>query len=80
MPDFWEKTTGTDVGKPDAMIILPDGCAAIERYVNWLGDYHAVTSSGKVIGIELLNYTSGFSQGTPVSEMQQFNSSKEECG
>ncbi len=34
MPDDWEKATGTDPAKDDAMTIAPNGYANIENYIN----------------------------------------------
>src|SRR6185503_1611885 len=36
MPDFWERTNGSNPAMNDAMQKAPDGYALIERYLNWL--------------------------------------------
>jgi pectate lyase len=61
MPDFWEKTIGTNANGNDAMTLASDGYANIERYINWLADPHARTTGATATDIDLLQYAAGFS-------------------
>ncbi len=66
MPDFWEKTTGSDSAKDDAMKLDTDGYALIEKYINWLGVIHAQTVTNTFVDIDLRTYTQGFKNVSPV--------------
>jgi hypothetical protein len=66
MPDFWEKTVGTNPLVNDAMQAASDGYANIEQYVNWLADFHARTTANVSVDIDLLQYAAGFSSVNPV--------------
>ena len=65
MPDYWELATGTNVNSNDAMQLASDGYDAIEHYLNWLGDFHARTTSNVAVTIDLLKYAGGFSDVNP---------------
>lgn len=71
MPDFWEKATGSDAAKDDAMQKAPDGYALIERYLDWLAEPHAQTSAGKSVDIDLAALALGFSDAAPTFELAQ---------
>lgn len=66
MPDFWEKTAGTNVNLNDAMTIASDGYANIEQYINWLAGFHAMTLSTSSAVIDLSQYAAGFNGGNIV--------------
>jgi hypothetical protein len=66
MPDFWENTVGTNVSINDAMQRASDSYANIEKYINWLADFHTRTNSGSAVEIDLLQYAGGFSGVAPV--------------
>lgn len=65
MPDYWESAMGTNSGVNDAMQVGSDGYAAIERYINWLADFHARTNKNVAVDIDLLKYVKGFSDVSP---------------
>jgi hypothetical protein len=65
MPDYWEKALGTNNSSNDAMQTATSGYANIERYINWLGDFHGRTTSNTAIDIDLLNFAGGFSGVSP---------------
>ncbi|MBC7388580.1 MAG: T9SS type A sorting domain-containing protein, partial [Opitutaceae bacterium] len=65
MPDFWEKTNGSNVNVNDAMKVGTTGYTLIENYLNWLGDVHAQTTQNTAVNVDLSNYTAGFSSVTP---------------
>ena len=66
MPDFWEQANGSNLGLNDAMALDPDGYAKIEKYINWLADPHAQTSTNTPVTVDLWPYTSGFTNASPV--------------
>ncbi len=66
MPDYWEKAMGSDPAKNDAMKLAADSFTLIEHYINWLADPHAVTTTSTPLTIDLLGFTSGFSNVSPV--------------
>ncbi len=66
MPDAWERATGSNNSLDDAMKLLPDGYTAIEHYLNWLGGFHARTTAGAPVTIDLSPYAAGFSGAAPV--------------
>ncbi|MGH7950301.1 MAG: autotransporter-associated beta strand repeat-containing protein [Limisphaerales bacterium] len=66
MPDFWELTVGLNPYADDAMTIAADGYANIEHYLNWLADPHAQTATNTSVDVDLWNYTSGFTNASPV--------------
>jgi len=65
MPDFWEKATGSNVSKDDAMTIGSDSYALIEGYINWLATPHARVVNSGTVDIDLLAYTQGFKSVAP---------------
>jgi len=65
MPDYWESATGSDNKVNDAMKLGSDGYAAIERYINWLADFHARTTGTIAVSIDLVKYAKGFSDVNP---------------
>ncbi len=65
MPDFWEKTNGSNANSNDAMKVGSDGYALIEKYVNWLGDLHAQTNENVAVKVDLSQYAAGFSSVSP---------------
>jgi hypothetical protein len=65
MPDFWEKAIDTKVNEDDAMTIISDGYANIERYINWIADLHARTETGKPVSIDLAAFSAGFPGSSP---------------
>ena len=66
MPDYWEKAMGSDPTKNDAMKLAADSFTLIEHYINWLADPHAVTTTSTPLTIDLLGFTGGFSNVSPV--------------
>ncbi len=66
MPDYWELATGLNYLANDAMVIAPDGYANIEHYINWLADPHAQTVTNTAVDMDLWQYTSGFTNVSPV--------------
>lgn len=66
MADFFEQANGYDLGRDDAMTIGPDGYARIETYINWLADPHASTTTNTPVIVDLWDYTSGFTNASPV--------------
>ena len=66
MPDYWELATGLNYLANDAMVIAPDGYANIEHYINWLADPHAQTVTNTAVDVDLWQYTSGFTNVSPV--------------
>ena len=66
MPDYWEKTVGLSPAVNDAMTIAADGYANIEHYLNWLADPHALTVTNTAVDVDLWQYTSGFTNASPV--------------
>lgn len=66
MPDFWEQANGSNLGANDAMTLDPDGYAKIEKYLNWLAGPHAQTGTNTPVSIDLWQYTSGFTNASPV--------------
>ncbi|HEU5396458.1 MAG TPA: autotransporter-associated beta strand repeat-containing protein, partial [Verrucomicrobiae bacterium] len=66
MPDYWELAVGlNDQSASDATTIGASGYANIERYFNWLGDLHALTSTNTAVDVDLWQYTSGFTNVSP---------------
>ena len=66
MPDYWELTVGLNPVSNDAMVIASDGYANIEHYLNWLADPHAVTVTNTAVDVDLWQYTSGFTNASPI--------------
>ena len=66
MPDYWERAVGLNPAANDAMTIAADGYANIEHYLNWLADPHALTDTNTSVDVELFQYTSGFTNVSPV--------------
>lgn len=66
MPDYWEQTVGLNPYSNDAMTLAADGYANIEHYLNWLADPHALTITNAPVDVDLWQYTSGFTNATPV--------------
>lgn len=67
MPDYWEKAMGLNASdSSDAMTLGADGYANIERYLNWLADPHAMTSTNTAVDVDLWTYTGGFTNFSPV--------------
>ncbi len=66
MPDYWEQTVGLNPYSNDAMTIAADGYANIEHYLNWLADPHALTVTNTPVEVDLWQYTSGFTNASPV--------------
>ena len=66
MPDYWELTVGLSTTSNDAMTIAADGYANIEHYLNWLADPHALTVTNTAVDVDLWQYTSGFTNASPV--------------
>lgn len=73
MPDFWEKTTGSNPAADDAMKKGDGGYALIERYINWLGAPHATVASGASVDVDLSTYTRGFADVAPVYTVSMAN-------
>lgn len=71
VPDFWEKTMGTNPATDDAMQKAPDGYALIEHYLNWLAEPHAQTTSNTAVDVDLSSYALGFSDVSPVFTVSQ---------
>jgi hypothetical protein len=66
MPDYFESAVGTNNGANDAMTLGSNGYAAIERYINWMADFHARTAGNTAVDIDLTKYAYGFSDVGPV--------------
>jgi autotransporter-associated beta strand protein len=66
MPDYWEITVGLSPTSNDAMTIAADGYANLEHYLNWLADPHALTVTNTSVDVDLWQYTSGFTNASPV--------------
>ncbi len=73
MPDYWELAVGLSPTSNDAMTIATDGYANIEHYLNWLAGPHAVTVTNTSVDVDLWQYTSGFTNASPVYSV--FNAS-----
>ena len=65
MPDFWERTAGSDPAVADSTNKASDGYTLIEHYLNWLAEPHAQTTAGTAVDIDLAEIASGFSAVTP---------------
>ena len=48
------------------MTIAADGYANIEHYLNWLAEPHALTATNTAVDVDLWQYTSGFTNASPV--------------
>jgi hypothetical protein len=66
MPDFWERSTGSDPAVVDATKKASDGATLIEHYLNWLAEPRAQTSTGSAVDIDLASIVPGFSDVAPV--------------
>ena len=66
MPDFWEKTSGSDPATDDATQKAADGYTLIEHYLNWLAEPRASSTSNTAVDIDLSSYALGFSAAAPV--------------
>ena len=66
MPDYFEQANGYNLGANDAMTIGGDGYARIEKYINWLAEPHASTTTNTPVVVDLWEYTSGFTNNSPV--------------
>jgi hypothetical protein len=66
MPDFWERTNGSNPAVADAMQKAPDGYALIEHYLNWLAEPRALTTAGAYVDVDLASYALGFSAVSPM--------------
>jgi len=66
MPDYFEQANGFNLASNDAMIIGGDGYARVEKYINWLADPHASTTTNTPVAVDLWQYTSGFTNNSPV--------------
>jgi hypothetical protein len=66
MPDFWEKATNSNINVNDATQLASDGYLLIEKYLNWIGDFHGSTNQNTSIDIDLRQYTAGFAPVSPI--------------
>lgn len=66
MPDYWEKTMGSDPAVDDSRTLAADGYTLLEHYINWLADPHAVASTDSSVDVDLYQYTGGFDSASPV--------------
>ncbi|WP_448701387.1 T9SS type A sorting domain-containing protein [Mucilaginibacter sp. AW1-3] len=66
MPDYWEKTMGSNPAVDDSRTLASDGYTRLEHYINWLADPHAVTSTDISVDVDLYQYTGGFDSASPV--------------
>jgi hypothetical protein len=66
MPDYWERTMGSDSSIDDSRTLAADGYTLLEHYINWLADPHAVASTDGFVDVDLYQYTNGFSTASPV--------------
>lgn len=73
MPDFWEKTVGSDPATDDAMKKGSGGYALIEHYINWLGAPHATVAGGASVDVDLATYARGFADVAPVYTVNMAN-------
>ena len=66
MPDYWEKTFGSNVTSNDAMKIGSDGYALIEKYLNWLAEVRSRTLQNTAVDLNMSTYAGGFANVSPV--------------
>lgn len=66
MPDYWEKTMGSDSDVYDSRTLAADGYTLLEHYLNWLADPHAIAPTDSFTDVDLYQYTSGFNTASPV--------------
>ncbi|HYG21154.1 MAG TPA: autotransporter-associated beta strand repeat-containing protein [Verrucomicrobiae bacterium] len=66
MPDFWESAVGSNANGNDALNIDASGYAAIEHYLHWLAEPHALTRTNTFVDIDLSTYTAGFTNAFPI--------------
>jgi hypothetical protein len=66
MPDYWEKSMGSDTSIDDSRTLAADGYTLLEHYINWLADPHAVASTDGYVDVNLYQYTDGFNTASPV--------------
>ena len=66
IPDFWEKTFGSNVNSNDAMTVGSDGYALIEKYINWLGEVHSRTTQNTTVDLDMSTYAGGFATVSPI--------------
>ncbi len=52
MPDYWEKSMGSNPNSNDAMTIGAGGYTLLEQYINWLGNLHALAGKDSAINID----------------------------
>jgi len=65
MPDYWEKSIGSNPNANDAMTMGGGGYTLIEHYINWLADTHALTAKDSPVDIDLSPCTGGFAGAAP---------------
>jgi hypothetical protein len=64
LPDYWETAMGLDPNNPnDSTNLTLAGYQQIEVYLNWLGGPHATSPQNSFVDVDLLPYTSGFTNG-----------------
>lgn len=65
IPDYWKLANNMSLDSDNAMRLESDGYDAIEHYINWLGGFHARTTTGASVAIDLRQYAGGFSDVSP---------------
>ena len=67
IPDYWELANGMSTNAAsDANNLGPDGYTRLEEYLNWLASPHAVVESNSSVNVDLWQYTTGFTNASPV--------------
>ena len=66
MPDFWEQALGSNPNVADSLTPGTGGYTKLENYLNWLAAPHAVASKNSFVDVDLRQYTTGFTNVSPV--------------
>ena len=66
LPDYWELALGSNPNVADSLTPGTGGYTKLENYLNWLAGPHAVASKNSFVDVDLRQYTSGFTNVSPV--------------
>ncbi|MGD1084165.1 MAG: MBG domain-containing protein [Verrucomicrobiota bacterium] len=66
IPDYYKEATGDNPAAADGLTAGTGGYTKLENYLNWLAGLHAVTPSNSFYDVDLRQYTSGFTNASPV--------------
>jgi len=66
MPDYWELAMGSNPNVADSLTPGTGGYTKLENYLNWLAAPHAVAPKNSLVDADLRQYTSGFTNASPV--------------